>query len=87
MTAAEFDQAIAGFGWHRLDRWHIDTGDGTLVRPGAVSRKYSEQLAFLLRRRAAIQAVSDEAANERRLLRSPGGTGQARTKGTAKPGR
>lgn len=65
MDAHDFDNAIKRHGWKRRDRWHIDTGDGSLVRPGAVSRDYGEQLAFLLRRQALIKSMREEVIEER----------------------
>lgn len=65
MDAAEFTREIERHGWKWRDRFHIDTGDHSLVRPGAISRDYGKQLAALLRRKAAIESVRQESEQER----------------------
>lgn len=66
MDADEFEAAIKQQVWKRRDRWHIDTGDHTLVRAGVKCRDYAGQFAFLLRRKALIESVRNEANQERR---------------------
>ena len=67
MDAAEFTGEITKRGWKWKDRFHVDMGDHTLVRPGAVSRDYAKQLAALVRRQATIAALRQEAEQERLL--------------------
>lgn len=65
MDATQFEHAAAKLGFSRVDRWHLGDGSGTLVCPGAVSRSFEGQLAFLERRKAAIDAVAEESRKDR----------------------
>ena len=68
MDEKQFNKAIAVLGWRRRDRWHVDTGDHTLVRVRTGAKNYERYFAFLLRRKAIIDGLRGEVLQERKAV-------------------
>lgn len=68
MDEKQFNKAMAIFGWKRRDRWCIETGDNTLVCVRTGAKSYDGYWAFLMRRKATLDALREEVTQERKAI-------------------